>query len=137
MAKQRNWDLDWGEALELLQQFKNPDGVLALLAAGAPVPDRARKEIAKWRAGLRPPWPGPRDDNDVRLLAAVRAYHDKTTRRPKEKRELRIKRIAAEHQIRESWLEDFLNHEGSRYRRLGRDNRRWEQIYFDPNLFDD
>ena len=126
--KRRDSDERWGAALELLHQFRNPDGVIALLAAGAPVPDWAREEIAAWRAGQRPRLPTMKDD-DWKLLAAVRAYRDKASRRPNEKRDDRIKRIADEHKISATALENFVNCEGGTYKRLVKDWQGWERIY--------
>lgn len=129
----QNWDWHWGEALEALQQFKNPNGVLALLAAGAPVPDWARTEIGAWLDGKRPPFAGPKNDNEVRLLAAERAYRE-TPLRPDEQRDDRIARIAADHHISTNWLRNLLDGKGRQYQRLGRDWRRWERVYLDPDF---
>jgi hypothetical protein len=131
----KNWDdwrddpdVHWGEALELLHQSRNPDGIIALLAAGAPVPDWARAELAAWRAGQRPPLP-TKNDEDEKLLAAVRAYRDKASRRPNEKKDDRIKRLADEHGVTKIALENFLNCEGGTYRRLVKDWQQWQRIY--------
>src|ERR1700730_5735107 len=127
------WDWHWGGALDSLQQFKESIEVLRLLADGTPVPDWVRREIALWLEGKRPPFPGAKNESDVRLLAAIRDYHDKRSRPKGEGREARIQRVAQKHKVPPNRIENFLDHEGSHYRRLGRDMRRWEAIYLDPN----
>jgi hypothetical protein len=124
-------DDKWAAALEMLQQYGNVEGVLALVVAGCDPPDWAREELALWWEGKRPPLPTLSED-DKRLLAAVEAYRKGC--RPGEKREQRIERIAKEHSVSKTALENFLNHEGGTYRRLVRDWRRWEQVYLEPHL---
>jgi hypothetical protein len=80
----RDTDERWGTALELLQLYEEPVGVIVMLAAGAAVPDWVRKELAAWCEGQRPPLPSCSDD-DKKLLAAVEAY--RTGRRKGEKKE--------------------------------------------------
>jgi hypothetical protein len=132
-AKRIDWNWEWGGAIEGLHLYKKPLGVLELLAAGAPVPDWVREQIALWLDGKRPPWPGPKDgpkgDDDRRLLAAMRDYHDKTSRPKGETQKVRIARIAAKHNVPKNWIEQWLRGEGSRWRRLVQDYRAWEQVY--------
>ena len=132
-ADQDRIDEEWGDALDLLLQFRNPDGVLALLAGDEPVPDWARKVVRRWRAGEFPPQPATKDGDD-KLLAAVRAYRDKTTRCPGETRDDRIIRIADEHDISERSLRNFLDGVGGTYQRLVRDWRQWDDIYINRGL---
>jgi hypothetical protein len=128
----RDTDERWGTALELLQLYEEPVGVIVMLAAGAAVPDWVRKELAAWCEGQRPPLPSCSDD-DKKLLAAVEAY--RTGRRKGEKKEQRIERIARECGVEKTALANFIDHEGGTYRRLVRDQRRWERIYLNPDRF--
>jgi hypothetical protein len=134
--RRASYDTDWGWvlALEQLQQFLNRDAVLALLADGAPVPDWARKEIAQWRAGNRPPRPSDLSDNDKRLLVAVAAIGDPTQKQKNESRDERIERIAREYGFDPRTLRAFLNSRGGLHRRVIKDWAEWERIYCDPSF---
>ncbi|MFZ1092718.1 MAG: hypothetical protein WAN75_26440 [Xanthobacteraceae bacterium] len=124
-------DFAWGEALELLMQFQNPDALLALLANGAPVPDWARKEIAEWRAGKRPPLPSDLSLTDKELLALVAAVRDPAQKRKGESRDDRINRIA---QKRAKAVRAFINNRGGTYDRIVKHWDEWERVYLNPGL---
>jgi hypothetical protein len=133
-----NVDERWGTALEALQQFEDPYGVLALLTAGAPVPDWAREEIAQWRAGNRPPSTGDVWEEDQKLLVAKRAY-DEAPWLTGEKQDDKKERIAHEQAsklgIEKVSILHFLKTEGRPYHRyLAR--KRWDRNYLDPEHFD-
>jgi hypothetical protein len=126
----------WGIALDFLQQHRDPTGVLTLLAAGAPVPDWVRKELALWHAGERPALPNFSDE-DRKLLAAKRAY-DEAPWLPGEKQDDKKERIAREQArrlgIKKNSIRAFLNYEGRAYlRHLA--GQKWERIYLDPDCF--
>jgi len=127
-------DYAWGQALEQLMQFQNPNGVLALVANGAPVPDWARKEVAQWRRGKRPEFPGFLLNVDKQLLEAVRAVRDPAQKRKGENREPRIERIARERGFRPSSLRAFLNCRGGTYYRVVKSWKEWERVYLNPGL---
>jgi hypothetical protein len=156
----RTWKDDdlsvpWGWALDRLEQFCDPDGVLALLAYGAPVPDWVRREIAAWRAGERPPLPPPPSDDDERLLAAAADVRDEATWLLDETRGERIKRAIKERGVKGRALSDkdralsaedrrkleeyaayvaltnFLNTDGRPHARLMTKPKRWDAVYTD------
>jgi len=122
----------WGMALDLLQQYQNPKGALVLVAAGVPPPDWARGELAAWLAGERPPLPpGPKDDNDRRLLAAYRRCRDPAERKPGETTPALIERIATEGNVDPEALAAFHNCQGRPYRRLFKAPRDHTKVYDD------
>jgi hypothetical protein len=127
-------DERWGMALDLFFTYEDVSGVFGILAAGSSIiPDWVANEFKAYLQGKRPPMP-KRSEKDENLLAAARACLDKGCRRAGEKRAARIERIAKERSVSPTSLENLLNHEGGTYRRLVRDERRWEQIYVEPYL---
>jgi hypothetical protein len=133
-------DWEWGGALEVLEQFENPLGILELLANGALVPDWVRPEIKAWLKDERPPWPKKDEtDEDRKLREAAEACRDKVNWRTGEElgdRESgRIRRIAEERGIDPVSLENYYNGKGRAYSR-GTPSRKWERVYLPGIPFD-
>jgi len=93
------------------------------------LPNWARKEIARWRAGKRPPLPRNLSVADKELLALVAAVRDPAQRRKGESREQRIMRIA---QKRAPAVRAFLGCRGGTYDRIVKDWAEWERAYLPP-----
>jgi hypothetical protein len=104
-----------------------------LMASRWSPPDWVCSEINAWLARERRPWPRSLKAEDRKLIAAVDAYQNEpwiaiNERGDREKRgddtDGRIKRIADEHGVGPTALENFLDCEGGTYRRI----RDWRQL---------
>ena len=143
MAEVQNRDEQECQALDLLLQFGNPDGILELLADGAHVRDWVRVGIKMWREGKCPPMPKDLTDENRKLAVAVDAYRTEP-RQSGERRgdqyDGRIKRIADKHGASPAHLESIiLKSEGGRNRRIRQhedDWREWERVYLSSEFYD-
>jgi hypothetical protein len=123
-------DIEWAGALESLQQFRDPLGILHMIADDAEVPQWVRGEVKEWLEGCRPARPSALTDKDQKLLDAVQAY--RTNARPsREKKDDRITRIAKEHEITRAALDNYLNCKGGTYKRVAQAWREWEAVSID------
>jgi hypothetical protein len=141
-AKRDDDDFAWGDALDALFNFRNPDGVLALLADGRLPRPWACKMIARWRVEGWPSLPSSvRKPGDNQVLAAAHAYRKAIAatagRRQVEKREQRLVRIAREHGTTRDALDDFLNSRGGPYKRHVKAWKRWERVYLADDFASD
>ncbi len=132
-SEERPYSDKWADALEMLHNYEDARGILALVTEGVHPPQWVRSDIAAWLEGDRPPLPARKDtDQDIKLRRAAEKVRDKANWRPGEikgdRHSGRIKRIAEEEGVSPTALEYYCNCKGRAYNR-DKSWRTWDRVY--------
>jgi hypothetical protein len=118
------YSAEWGDALTSLMNYKEPLGILDLLAEGAPVPEWVRVGIKMWFEGQCPSFPKDLTGENRKLAAAINAYRTEPGQTGEKRGDRHSGRIKSQ---------------GGRRRRIRQyedDFREWERVYLGSEFYD-